>query len=84
MHNLAEYIQVFRDVLGLERESDILEANSENTEEWDSYMHMELVAAIEEKFQIQFQGEDVLKFVSFEEGLSILHKKGVVCKGDGQ
>lgn len=82
MYDLAEYIQIFRDVLGLEQEADIFSASCEDTEEWDSYMHMELIAAIEEKFQIIFYGEDVLKFISFEQGLVILREKGIVCEGD--
>lgn len=79
---MTEYIQIFRDVLGIEQEMDICRANCEDTEEWDSYMHMELIAAIEEKFQIRFQGEDILRFVSFEEGKTILQEKGIFRKGD--
>lgn len=77
MYEIAEYIEIFRDTLGLEQERDILSASCEDTEEWDSYLHMELIAAIEEKFQIRFSGDDVLGFVSFDDGMKILKKNGV-------
>lgn len=82
MYDLTNYIEIFRDVLGLEQETDIRSADCEKTKEWDSYMHMELIAAIEERFQIKFNGEDVLKFLSFEDGWTILREKGVVCEGN--
>lgn len=82
MYDLTEYIQIFRDVLGLEQDADICGASCEKTEEWDSYMHMELIAAIEEKFQIRFHGEDVLKFVSFADGWDILKEKAAFHEGE--
>lgn len=82
VYDLEEYVQIFREVLGLEYESDIFGAVCEDIEEWDSYTHMELIAAIEEKFQIRFEGEDVLKFVSFDDGLVILREKGAVFEGN--
>lgn len=77
MYDIEDYIQVFRDILGLEEEEDIRTASCDGIEEWDSYAHMELMTAIEECFRIRLDGEDVLHFLSFEEGLEILERKGI-------
>lgn len=82
MYVIEDYIQIFQDTLGLEEEADIRFACCGDTEEWDSYAHMELIAAIEERFQIRLDGEEVLHFLSFEEGLEILERKGIVFESD--
>lgn len=81
MYKIEDYIQIFQEILGMDRDEDIRNADCEGTQEWDSYIHLELVAAIEDKFQIRFSGEEVLEFLSFKEGLRILKEKGILCEG---
>ena len=42
--------------------------------EWDSIGHMTLVAAIEEKFKITIDTDDIVDFSSFKKGIEILKK----------
>lgn len=77
MYDIADYMQIFQNILGLEKEEDVRRADSEYTEGWDSYTHMELIVAIEEKFQVSFEGRDVLEFTSFEKGMDVLKRMGI-------
>ena len=42
--------------------------------EWDSIGHMTLIAALEEKFDISIDTDDIIDFSSFKKGISILKK----------
>jgi len=44
---------------------------------WDSVGHMQLVAAIEEAFDIMIDPEDIIDLSSFEKGKEILKKYNV-------
>ncbi len=44
---------------------------------WDSLAHMELIAALEEEFDIMFDANDIIHFGSYENGKIILSKYGV-------
>ena len=52
--------------------SENLEYNS--IPQWDSIGHMTLVAAIEEKFNITIDTDDIVDFSSFKKGVEILKK----------
>ena len=45
--------------------------------EWDSVGHMELIAVIEEAFDIVLEMDDIIDFSSFEKGKEILKKYGI-------
>jgi len=51
--------------------------NSENTEGWDSYLHINLVVAIEEKFSVQFSTKEIGKLTSVQDIVTALEGKGV-------
>ena len=55
--------------------SENLEYNS--IPQWDSIGHMTLVAAIEEKFNITIDTDDIVDFSSFKKGIETLTKYGV-------
>ena len=42
--------------------------------EWDSIGHMTLVSAIEDKFNISLETDDIIDFSSYKEGIKILKK----------
>lgn len=50
-------------------------------EEWDSVAHMELVAEIEDVFDIMLETEDVIGLSSFREAIRILSKYGIDFDG---
>ena len=43
--------------------------------EWDSIGHMSLISAIEEKFSITMETDDIIEFNSFQKGQEILKSK---------
>ena len=45
--------------------------------EWDSVGHMNLMNALEEKFKIELDIDDIIDFSSFEKGKEILLKYGI-------
>ena len=50
------------------------QSSSEAIEAWDSVSHMNLVIALEEEFDIQFEESDILEMQSFEIMVNILSK----------
>jgi len=49
----------------------------ENIEAWDSLKHIELIAAIEEKFEIVLETEEMIEMISFKDIKRILSAKGI-------
>ena len=47
---------------------------------WDSIGHMDLIAILEEEFDIHMETPDVPAFVSYEKGKEILAKYGVTIE----
>ena len=45
---------------------------------WDSLAHMELIAQIEDEFEIMFETDDITHFGGYENGKKILAKYGVM------
>lgn len=46
----------------------------ENTEKWDSLLHLTLVTAIEDEFDIMMDTEDILALNSYATGLEVVAK----------
>jgi len=46
----------------------------ENTEKWNSLLHLTLVSSIEDEFDIMMDTEDILNLNSYAEGLEIVAK----------
>jgi acyl carrier protein len=74
MNNIQKYKTAFSESfsIDLDKVSETLEYNE--IEEWDSIGHMTLIAALEEKFDISFETDDIVDFSSFEKGKEILGK----------
>ena len=72
--NEEKYINSF--VEALEIEKSVVKSNLEynSITEWDSIGHMTLIAALEEKFDISFETDDIIDFSSYEKGKEILGK----------
>lgn len=71
MENLKKYVEAFVETLGVsEEEATGLEY--QGIEAWDSVGHMNLVAAIEDAFDIMMDTDDIIDFSSFEKGKEIL------------
>lgn len=44
----------------------------ENTEKWDSLVHLTLVTAIEDEFDVMLDTEDILNLNSYQDGLNVV------------
>ncbi len=75
--NLEKYKNVFINVF--EADENDLNDNFKFgvAPNWDSLAHMELIAQLEDTFDIIFETDDIIHFGSFENGIKILKKYGV-------
>ena len=80
MSNLDTYQKVFTSALSINNDdfNDALEYNG--VPEWDSIGHMSLVSAIEEKYKINFETDDIVDFSSYIKGIEILKKYKINLK----
>lgn len=73
MTNLEKYTNAFVEALNITADQTSgLEYQA--IPEWDSVGHMNLVAAIEEAFDIMMETDDIIDLSSFEKGKEILKK----------
>ena len=71
MDNLEKYDGAFIEALAAAKEQ--LEGlEYQQIASWDSVRHMELVAAIEDAFDIMMDTDDIIDFSSYEKGKEIL------------
>ena len=75
MTNLEKYEQLFMRNLKVKRELDQLKYRGIRA--WDSLGHMDLIADLEETFDIHMGTMDVMDFSSYGKGKEILKKYGV-------
>ena len=77
MDNLNLYIEAF--VESFEINEDAVEKlKYQSIEQWDSVGHMVLMSAIEEKFDIMLEMDDIIDFSGFDKGKEILSKYDVL------
>lgn len=73
MTNYEKYVNLFVEAFSVSAEqAEKLEY--QGISEWDSVGHMELIAAIEDAFDIMMDTDDIIDFSSFEKGKEILVK----------
>ena len=77
MSNKDNYDQVFIVSFDLDAKqlNDKLEYNS--IEAWDSIGHMQIIAELEDIFEIEFEMDDIINFSSYNKGMEILVKYGI-------
>ena len=77
MSNKDNYDRVFIESFDLDEKklNDKLEYNS--IKSWDSIGHMQLIAELEDTFEIEFEMDDIIDFSSYKKGFEILEKYGV-------
>lgn len=73
MSNLETYNKVFMEALSVSEEQ-LKGLKYQDIEAWDSVGHMELIAEIEDAFEIEMDTDDIVDFSSYEEGMEILKK----------
>lgn len=70
MTNIEKYNKVFMDILGVAE--DQLEELKYQDGDWDSVGHMELMAELEDTFNIELDADDIIDFSSYQKGREIL------------
>ncbi|MEA4892167.1 MAG: acyl carrier protein [Peptococcaceae bacterium] len=76
MDDIRKYNEVF--VVNLNITEDKLPGLTyQSIPEWDSVGHMQLMAAIEDAFDIMLDTEDIIDFSSYDKGKEILEKYDV-------
>jgi len=77
MGNLEEYNNVFISCFQI-NESQLSSLIYQSVPGWDSVGHMGLIAALEEKFDIMFDTDDIIDFSSYDKGKELLKKYNVI------
>lgn len=77
MTNLETYNNVFKETFNV-NEDQLNGLEYLGVTEWDSLGHMNLIACLEEAFDIMMDTDDIIDFNSYEKGKEILAKYDVV------
>lgn len=78
MTNIEKYKNAF--IKGLELPEDKVNSGLtyQGIENWDSVGHMGLIAELEEAFDIMLETDDIIDFSSYDKGMEILGKYGII------
>lgn len=77
MENLEKYKQAFIETFDVSREQ--LETLAyQDVDAWDSVGHMQLVAALEDAFDIMMETDDIIDISSYATGKEILKRYDVL------
>ncbi|WP_444343321.1 acyl carrier protein [Phocaeicola sp.] len=74
--NIEKYNKIFMELFEVE-EAELNADFNFGVEKWDSLAHMELIAQLEDEFEIMFETDDITHFGGYENGKAILAKYGV-------
>lgn len=73
MTNLEKYNEAFIESFGVTAEQ-LPGLAYQEIPEWDSVGHMQLIAALEDAFDIMFDTDDIIDFSSYEKGKEFMAK----------
>jgi len=76
MKNIEKYKNAFIEALNVE-EKKLNGLTYQGISEWDSVGHMNLIASIEDTFEIMLETDDIVDFSSYTKGIEILKKYDV-------
>lgn len=76
MTNLEKYNNAFVEALGI-TEDKLSGLAYQAVPEWDSVGHMQLIAALEDAFDIMIDTDDIIDLSSYEKGKEIVAKYDV-------
>lgn len=71
MNNTEKYNQAFIETFSV-TEDQLTGLKYQDITAWDSVGHMELIAALEDAFDIMMDTDDIIDFSSYEKGKEIL------------
>ena len=73
MTNIEKYNEAFIESFGV-TEEQLPGLAYQEIPEWDSVGHMQLIAALEDTFDIMFDTDDIIDFSSYEKGKEFMAK----------
>ncbi|MCC8071476.1 MAG: acyl carrier protein [Bacteroidales bacterium] len=77
MENLDKYRNIFVEVFNVPAEAVGPDFKKDTVEAWDSVHQLNIMALLEETFDVMLDPEDILALTSFDAGLEILRKYDV-------
>ena len=77
MDDKQKYDEAFYESFGIEKNSSIEKLEYNSIPSWDSVGHMGLISALEEKFDIMMEMDDIIDFSSYKKGFELIAKYGV-------
>ncbi len=79
-HFLNRVRSVFSDVFQIPLEDVKPESSPDTIPNWDSLEHLNLVLALEQEFNVQFNPEEIEQLLSVELVAALLEEKRVACE----
>lgn len=74
MTNLEKYNQAFIEVFGVEESALGSNFNKDSVDGWDSVHQLNIIALLEESFDIMLDPEDIMELTSYEKGKGLMAK----------
>ena len=67
--------KIMSQILSIKEDEITSNSSPDNIPEWDSLKHMNLILAIEQEFNINFEDEEIIQMLSFEIILEFIKEK---------
>ena len=74
MTNIEKYNQAFIEVFGVEESALGSNFNKDSVDGWDSVHQLNIIALLEESFDIMLDPEDIMELTSYEKGKELMAK----------
>ena len=74
MSNLEKYDNAFMEALEVAQDQ-LADLSYQSIDAWDSVGHMNLIATLEDAFDIMMETDDIIDLSSYEKGKDILSQK---------
>ena len=77
MSNIEKYNNAFVEVFGVEVSALSSNFNKDSVDGWDSVHQLNIIALLEESFDIMLDPEDIMELTSYEKGKELMAKYDV-------
>ena len=77
MANIDPYNNAFVEVFGVNASTLNDDFSKESVDTWDSVHQLNIIALLEESFDVMFDPEDIMEFTSYGKGREILKRYDV-------
>lgn len=74
MTNREKFNNAFVEVFGVEESALNDTFAKENVDSWDSVHQLNIIAILEEAFDIMFDPEDIMELTSYDKGIALMAK----------